>query len=117
MRNGNVERTVDRMVERTVERVEELKVPYQFDSSPLPAHPPDDREIGPMPKNLNVYQQILWLIESMADPRAHGGVTANAAPLAAKVASKLNAQQREHCVMMHVMKLAREHLEEIERGR
>ena len=104
MRNGNVERTVDRMVERTV-------------SSPLPAHPPDDREIGPMPKNLNVYQQILWLIESMADPRAHGGVTANAAPLAAKVASKLNAQQREHCVMMHVMKLAREHLEAIERGR
>jgi len=22
-------------------------------------------------ENLNVYQQILWLIESMADPRAH----------------------------------------------
>jgi len=93
MRNGNVERTVDRMVERTVERVEELKVPYQFDSSPLPAHPPDDREIGPMPKNLNVYQQILWLIESMAI-RGRMRRDANAAPLAAKVASKLNAQQR-----------------------
>lgn len=84
------EANAERRVERTVERGEELKVPYQFDSSPLPAHPPDDREIGPMPKNLNVYQQILWLIESMADPRAHGGVTANAAPLARDRAAAVN---------------------------
>ena len=105
MRNENAERTA----EQTVERGEELIVLYQFDTSPQSAELPDDREIGPMPKNPNTSQKILWLIESMANPRAHGVV--NTPTLAAAIVGRLNSKQREHCVMMQVMRLVREDLE------